>query len=72
MPRNCDIVKAVSLRQGKSKAKVIEWETWVHSQGIRDVPVEVSATKSQPKPGKKAGRWPRVEKTDTSQGESAL
>jgi hypothetical protein len=71
MPRNRDIVKAASLRREKSKAKVIEWETRAHSRGIRDVPVEVSAMKSQQKPRKKAGRRPRAEGNNTSRGESA-
>jgi hypothetical protein len=69
MPWNS--VKAVNLCKSKSKAKVIEWETWVHSQGIRDVLVEVSATASQAKQRKKAGKWPRAENNDTLPSETA-
>jgi hypothetical protein len=62
MPR--DSVKAAKFCKEKSKAKIIEWQTRVHSRGIRDVPVEVSAAGSQPKQRKKAGKRPRAEKND--------
>jgi hypothetical protein len=65
MPRNHDTVKAVKMCRSKTKAKVIEWDTRVHSRGIRNVPVEVSAAASQPKPRKKAGRLPRAENDHT-------
>jgi len=71
MPRNSGTVKAVNLCRAKSKAKVVEWETRVHSQGVRDVPVEVSAMESRSKPRKGAGRRPRAESNDVLQGESA-
>ena len=61
MPRNSDTVKAANLRQEKSKAKVIEWESRAYSRGVRDVPVEVSAAASQPMPRKRACREPRAE-----------
>jgi hypothetical protein len=71
MPRKSDILKAVNPRRSRSKAKVIEWEPRAYSRGIRDVPVEVGAMESQPKPKKKAGRRPRAENNDTLQGETA-
>src|SRR5258708_34084137 len=73
MPRSRCIgaVKAANLHRTKSKAKVIEWETQVYSQGIRDVPVEVSGTESQPKLREKAGKRPRAENNDMLQGETA-
>src|SRR5260370_6913411 len=71
MPWNFDTVKPLNLRRAKSKVKVIEWETRVHSRGIRDVPVEVSATASQPKRRKRASRWPRSENNDMLQGKIA-
>lgn len=71
MPRNHDTVKAADLRRAKSKAKVIEWETRAHSRGIRDVPVQVRATASQPRPRKKASRGERAQKNDTLQGGTA-
>jgi len=71
MPRNSDTVKATNLRRAKSKkAKVVEWESRVYSRGIRDVPVEVSAMASQPKPKKRSGRRPRAESNDVPQGEN--
>jgi hypothetical protein len=54
MPRNS--VKAAKVCKDKSKAKVIEWQAQVHSRGVRDVPVEVTATRSQPKQREKAGK----------------
>ena len=42
----------------------------MYSQGIRDVPVEVSATPSQPKRRKKSSRQPRAENKDALQGEN--
>ncbi len=71
MPRNFDTVKPLNLHRAKSKVKVIEWEMRVHSWGIRDVPVEVSATASQPKRRKRASRQPRSENNDMLQGEIA-
>jgi hypothetical protein len=71
MPRSSDVVKAVDLRRAKSRAKVIEWETRAHSRGVRDVPVEVSVTASQPKPRKRSSRRPRAEISDALQGETA-
>jgi len=71
MPRKSNTVKAAKLLWGKSGAKVIKWETRVHSRGIRDVPVEVIATTSQLRPRKMARRQPRTEENDTSQGETA-
>jgi len=56
MPHKHNIVGAVSLFQTNSTARVIEWEPKVHSQGIQDVPVDVSAAASQPRPRKKARR----------------
>ena len=70
MPRNVNTVKAANLLRRKPKAKVIEWETQVHSRGIRDVPVEVSASGSQPRPRKTASRRPRAQNDDTLQGET--
>jgi hypothetical protein len=72
MPRNSITIKAKNLRRSKSKAKLVEWETRVYSRGIRDVPVEVRAVESQPKPRKRAGRRPRAENNDTLQGENAF
>ena len=66
-----DSVKASKFCKDKSKAKVIEWETRVHSRGIRDVPVEVSAAGSQPKQKKKAGKRPRAEGNDTFPSQTA-
>src|SRR5258708_36342459 len=71
MPQNFDTVKPLNLRRAKSKVKVIEWEMRVHSRGIRDVPVEVSAMASQPKRRKRASRQPRSENNDMLQGEIA-
>ncbi len=59
-----DTVKPLNLCRARSKVKVIEWETQVHSRGIRDVPVEVSAMASQPKQRKRASRQPRSENND--------
>jgi len=70
MPRNS--VKAAKVRKDKSKAKVIEWQAQVHSRGVRDVPVEVTAAGSQPKQREKAGKRPRAEKNDTLPSETAL
>ncbi len=70
MPRNVNTVKAANLLRRKPKAKVIEWETQVHSRGIRDVPVEVSASGSQPRPRKTASRRPRAQNDDMLQGET--
>ena len=70
MPRKRDIVGAASLFQTNSTARVIEWEPKVHSRGIRDVPVDVSAAASQPRPRKKARRRPRAENNDKLQGET--
>ena len=61
MPRNSDTVKVANLRQAKLKAKVIEWESRAHSRGVRDIPVEVSAAASRPKPRKSACRELRAE-----------
>ena len=71
MPWKSNTVKAASLLWRKSGAKVIKWETWVYSRGIRDVPVEVAATTSQPRPRKMARRQPRTEENNTLQGETA-
>jgi len=71
MPRNHDTVKAADLRRAKSKARVIEWETRAHSRGIRDVPVQVRATASQPRPRQKASRGERAQNNDALQGETA-
>lgn len=71
MPKKCDFVKAAKLNRAKSKAKVIEWETRVLSRGIRNVPVEVSATASQPKPRKRAHRQLRAENDGALQDETA-
>jgi hypothetical protein len=69
MQRKSDTVKAVNRRKARSKAKVIEWETQVHSRGTRDVPVEVSVVASQRKPREKTGRRPRAENNDPLQGQ---
>src|SRR5260370_28903480 len=71
MPRNRETVKAVNIHQAKSKAKLIEWEPRVHSQGTRDVPVEVSSMESQSKKRKRAARQLRTENTDGFRGETA-
>jgi hypothetical protein len=74
MPRNHDTVKVADLRRAKSRAKLIEWEPRVHSRGIRDVPVEVRATASQPRPRKKGSEGERAQNNDTVealQGETA-
>jgi hypothetical protein len=71
MPRNSGTVKAANIRRAKSKSKLIEWEPRVHSRGVRDVPVEISAAASQPKKRKKATRRPRAENDDALQGQTA-
>jgi hypothetical protein len=71
MPRNSDPIKVANLHKAKSKAKVIEWESRVHSRGIRDVPVDVSATGSQAKRRKKASKRPRAESNYALPGEAA-
>jgi hypothetical protein len=71
MPRNSVTIKASTHRQAKSRSKVIEWKSRELSRGIKDVPVEVSAMASKPKPRKNAGRWPRAETNDPLQGETA-
>jgi len=68
---NCDTVKAVSLNQKTKTAKVIEWEPWKRSQGIRDVPVEVTAPASPPRLRETSRRQPREEHNVTLQGEAA-
>jgi hypothetical protein len=45
-------IKALKISKTRSKPKFIEWETRVHSQGIRDIAVEVSASKGKRKPRK--------------------
>jgi hypothetical protein len=72
MPRNSDTVKAANLRRAKSKAKVIEWESRVHSRGVRDVPVEVSTAASRPIPRKKACGEPRAESANELPHETAF
>ena len=71
MPWNSTAIKVAKLLQGKSGAKVIKWEPRQHSRGIKDVPVEVTATASQLKPRKMACRQPRTEKNNMLQGETA-
>lgn len=72
MPRNNrHTVKAADIHRAKSKVKVIEWESRVHSRGIRDVPVEVRSMESQPKKKKNAARRLRAENNDAHQGETA-
>jgi len=71
MPCKSSAVKAAKLLQGKLGAKVIKWEPWQHSRGIKDVPVEVTATVSQLKPRKMACRQPRMQKNNILQGETA-
>jgi len=70
LKKNCNTIKAAKFLP-KSEAKVIKWETRTYSQGIRDIPVEVSATTSQPRPRKMACRRPRAESNNMSQGEAA-
>ena len=71
MARNSETIKGLKPRRRRSKAKVVEWETRVYSRGIRDVPVDVTAMASRPKPRKGAGRQPRAESNDALQGENA-
>ena len=72
MPRNRDTVKAASVLRGKSKAKVVEWESRKYSRGIRYIPVEVSAaTTSQSRARKSTSGRPRAETNDMLQGETA-
>ena len=68
MPWNRDTIKAANYRRAKSKGKVIEWETRVHSRGVRDVPVEVSAMASQRQLRKKDRRRKMAEQNDPLQG----
>ena len=70
MPRKHKIVEAASLFRKNTMARVIEWEPKVYSQGIRDVPVEVSTAASQSRPRKKARRRRRAENNDKLQGET--
>ena len=50
MPQKYAIKAAnIGRKKSKSKAKLVEWEARAHSQEIKDVPVEVSTIKSQPK-----------------------
>jgi hypothetical protein len=72
MPRNSDTVKAANLRRAKSKAKVIEWESRVHSRGVRDVPVEVSTAASRPMPRKRAYGELRAESANELPHETAF
>jgi len=70
MPRKYDTVKASSLYE-TPKAKWIEWVPQKYSWGFRDVPVEVTAEASQPRPRKKSRRQPREENNVMPQGEAA-
>src|SRR5947209_8164246 len=71
MPQNCDTVKVANVLQGKLKAKVVEWEPQNYSQGIRYIPVEVSAATSQLRARESTSRQLRVETNDMLQGETA-
>jgi hypothetical protein len=72
MPRKkIDSVKAATLRERKSKGKIVEWEARVYSRGIRDVPVDIGPMASPLKPRKKALKRPTAENDDALQGETA-
>jgi hypothetical protein len=71
MPRNSGTIKAAKLHRGKSRGKLVEWESRELARGIRDVPVKVNAMESQSKPRNKAGRLPRAENSNPLQGEAA-
>jgi len=70
MPQVHKTVKAVSLQQ-YLKPKVIKWETKMHSQGTRYVPVEVWDMASQLRPRKRGSRQQNVENNDMLQSETA-
>ena len=71
MPRNRDALKTANVLWGKSKAKVVEWKPQNYSQGIRYIPVEVSAATSQMRTRESASERPRAETNDIPQGETA-
>ena len=50
LPMTSKSIKASKVFQKRSKAKVIEWVPWKHSQGTWYTPVEVSTSSSQQTP----------------------